>query len=493
MEKRDPIRVYDARWIEGEFNDSEITRLCESVILYAREINVDTITVTRDSRLAAGDLMEKTVDIAKSNGFNVFLCTKPISTPQSYFFSLSTTLTHPNTMGITITASHNPPKHIGIKITVPQVRAIGYNTGPKGGFKRIREIYYSNKKLKYNKNGKLILRSPTEEFIDFSMNYAEVPPDSLAGITVVLDSFNGAAGPEIYSTMERAGVTVIPLKLIPDGRFPYGTPNPIGKNKMKPALQIAQKIENSVVIGTDGDGDRLVFGNRSGILTSGFASLPILEMLPKGKKNTASPIIYDPKVNPLIIKRWEKMNLSPRPFRNGHSQIKEYMRDIGAIAAVEESGHFYHKLPYRDIILYGENSLVTILLFLKAILRNLKLIDDLLTQQNQTFSTGEINYQFENNNVRDMAIESVIRHFKSKGAIVQSTTEDGIDLQGYLVTNTTSNDHEGENWYSGYFRVSTNEEGIFRSYLTASDSAMGKKLEKEIRKINLSLNGKESE
>ena len=41
-------------------------------------------------------------------------------------------------------------------------------------------------------------------------------------------------------------------------------------------------------------------------------------------------VLFDPKVNPLALAEWGKLGVSPVLFRNGHSQIKDYMRQIGA-------------------------------------------------------------------------------------------------------------------------------------------------------------------
>ncbi len=491
MKFKDPIKIYDARWEEDEFTEREIRRLCESTLIYAKELGVDTVTISKDARIAAPEVMEIAKETAINSGFRTFVCCSPISTPQSYFFTLWVTAKYPQTMGITITASHNPANYIGMKITVPPVRAIGLNSGPNGGFKRIREIYHSEQQLAHNNRGTLTLLNLTQEYIEFSASLAGVREQALKGISVILDSFNGAAGPELYMALDRAGVRIRALKLIPNGRFPTGSPNPIGRGKMNEAIKTASSIKNSVVIGTDGDGDRLVFGDARGIVTAGSVSLPILEMLTRENlsQNMHNPkVVYDPKVNPMILDIWREMGITACPFRNGHSQIKEYMKKINAIGAIEESGHFYHRINYKNITTYAENSLLTILLFLKSFYQNTNLMDKLWELESQSFTTGEINYRFSNNAERDEALKTIITFFQSEGAKIQSKTEDGIDLQGHLVTKTQS-----QKWYSGYFRVSTNEKAILRSYITASDSETGTQLEKRIRNINSTCGGEETE
>jgi phosphomannomutase len=99
------------------------------------------------------------------------------------------------------------------------------------------------------------------------------------------------------------------------------------------------------VIGVDGDGDRIVFGDRRGILTAGFAFVPILQTCLRGTTpHTPIPVLYDPKVSPLALAEWGRLGALPVLFKKGHSQIKDYMTQIGAIAAAEESGHYYHRI-----------------------------------------------------------------------------------------------------------------------------------------------------
>ncbi|MCD6122742.1 MAG: hypothetical protein J7K04_12975 [Spirochaetales bacterium] len=509
MAQHDPIKVYDARWETDEFSPDEITRFIESVYIYGRKLGADTVTVTRDARLGAGEVMEKAVSIGINAGFTVFLCTDPVSTPLSYYFSMETSIKYPNTMGLTITASHNPKEYIGLKVTVPTVQAIGLDSGPLGGFTKIREIYYSNEKLNLKLVGspsrrrKLFILNPVEEYINFSMEKAGVKPGSLSGINVVLNSFNGSAGPELYRAYKSAGINVYPLMLIPDGNFPAGAPNPISRGKMDSAVSKAGELKGSVAIGTDGDGDRVVFGDYRGTLNAGFASLPVLKALlklqqPAGGQNL---VIYDPKVSPLALLEWKNLGIKPYLFRNGHSQIKDYMHKIGAMAAVEESGHFYHTLSLNNLTMYGENSVVTTLLFLKALKSNPSLIDSLWELQGSVFSTGEFNFKFRNNSIRDRALKDMTDSLsRGKNVKTASYTKEGIDLQGTVITsglNLGSSGSESKKltgtWYSGYFRSSTNEKAVLRAYISASDPAIGEELEKKAIHIARQYDGVEAE
>lgn len=484
----DPIKVYDARWEAEEFSDAAIRRLFETTCAYGRELGVDTLTLCRDARLAAGHVLELAVEEALRQGLRVYLCPDPISTPQSYFTTLWVSQTHRKTMGLTITASHNPRQYVGVKFTVPIVAAIGADCGPGGGLTRIRQIYHSKHHFPSSPGGTLELINLSSQYVEFSMQQAGVKTGELNGLGVVLDTFNGSAGPEIYRALVTAGARVHAMRLVPDGTFPTGSPNPTSQGKMNPAVKLAGQQSCAAVIGIDGDGDRIVFGSPRGILTAGFAFVPILQACLKSHTGANSPpALYDPKVSPLALAEWGKLGARPVLFRNGHSQIKDYMNRIGALAAAEESGHYYHRITLGDLTICGENSIMTVLLFLRALACDRGLMDRLWEMESRIFTTGEFNYQFDSDATRDKAMAAVIAHFTGEGAGTVTATPDGIDLQGTCLSRGVHLD-PGEvkleaGWYSGYLRIATNEKGVVRSYFSAGDTQTGKRVETDARGI----------
>jgi phosphomannomutase len=313
-------------------------------------------------------------------------------------------------------------------------------------------------------------------------------------VGVVLDAFNGSAGPEIIMALTKAGARVEPLRFVPDGNFPTGSPNPTSQGKMNNAVELARTRHRNepdtawTVIGIDGDGDRIVFGDHRGILTAGFAFVPILQTCLKAAgAPQAVPVLYDPKVSPLALAQWGRLGAKPVLFRNGHSQIKDYMTRIGALAAAEESGHYYHRITMGNLTISGENSIMTILLFLGALKQQPKLMDQLWDLQRQVFTTGEFNYQFDSDEVRDRALDAVVRHFVADGASMVTATADGIDLQGTCLSKGVKLDPGSVSlepgWYSGYLRIATNEKAVVRSYFSAGQTAIGKRVEAQARHI----------
>jgi phosphomannomutase len=484
---KDPIKVYDARWEVSEFTDQEVGRLFEASLGYAKIIGVDTLVMTRDARLGCARVMEIGIKTAVEAGFRLFVCFDPISTPLSYFANMQTSILFPQTMGLTVTASHNPRQYVGIKYTVPTVEAIGYDCGPLGGLKKVKELYHRKDFILRKKNGGslTILQNFTDEYIKYTFHLAGLETGELEGLSVILDSFNGSAGPELYKALVKSGVKVIPLRLVPNGEFPTGSPNPTSQNKMDQAMELARQHEADLIIGIDGDGDRIVFGDQNGIFSAGFVMVPILEsILCKEKRTSNHKVLYDPKVNPMALLKLAEMDAEPVLYRNGHSQIKAFMKMIGAVAGVEESGHFYHRLPLGRMEVSGENSLYTILLFLMSVHQNKAILSEIRALQDTIYTSGEFNFKFKDDTIRDLAMNAVISLFESEKALLKTYSENGDDLGGTVVYKGIEL-HTGkmklkDDWYAAYVRIATNEKGVVRSYISSCNIEAGLKLREKI-------------
>ncbi|NJL30402.1 MAG: hypothetical protein HC898_01540 [Phycisphaerales bacterium] len=236
----------------------------------------------------------------------------------------------------------------------------------------------------------------TREYLEFSLKAAGVKPGMLKGMksgTRCVPRLGWAGDLPGAGT---GGGTGAYLAIDPGWAFPTGSPNPTSQGKMDGAVALCKKIKGDVVIGVDGDGDRMVFGDKRGILTAGFVTVPVLKSAgvgghgkARGKKGPES-VLYDPKVSPLALAEWGKLGVQPVLFRNGHSQIKDYMRQISAPAAAEESGHYYHQITMGKLSVWSENSIMTVLFFLKALAQDRGLMDQLWALQNQVFTRASL-------------------------------------------------------------------------------------------------------
>jgi hypothetical protein len=135
----------------------------------------------------------------------------------------------------------------------------------------------------------------------------------------------------------------------------------------------------------------------------------------------------------------------------------------------------------------GENSLFTILLFLHAIKNEKEILHQVREMQDQVYVSGEFNYQFPDDKMRDQALAAVITIFESDRARLSTKSENGIDLEGTVVYKGVQIEKGKvtleKSWYAAYIRTATNEKGVVRSYISASDAIYGEEIKNKIVRV----------
>ncbi|WP_417860305.1 phospho-sugar mutase [Winogradskyella sediminis] len=198
-------------------------------------------------------------DVFSANGIQVYLFEELRPTPE-----LSFALKHLNChCGIVLTASHNPPEYNGYKVywqdggqLVPPQDA--------GVIAEINRINYSE--IKFESNSDLIQyigKDVDNVFIEASINNGSfnTPAEAKANLNVVFTSLHGTSITAIPETLKRAGYTnvnIVEEQREPNGDFPtVVSPNPEEPEALKMAMELADRMEGDIVIGTDPDCDRL--------------------------------------------------------------------------------------------------------------------------------------------------------------------------------------------------------------------------------------------
>jgi phosphomannomutase len=164
--------------------------------------------------------------------------------------------------GIVLTASHNPPEYNGYKVYWQD----GGQLVPPQDSDTITEIdavEYS--KIKFEAKNDLIHfigKEIDEVFINASIKNANfTTKEAKDKLTIVFTSLHGTSITTIPETLKRAGfdnVHIVEEQRIPNGDFPtVKSPNPEEPEALKMALELAEKVNADIVIGTDPDCDRL--------------------------------------------------------------------------------------------------------------------------------------------------------------------------------------------------------------------------------------------
>ena len=213
-----------------------------------------------DCRHNSKEFAQIVADVFSANSIEVFLFKDLRATPE-----LSFALKHLGCQcGIVLTASHNPPEYNGYKVywedggqLVPPYDEEIINV--------INSLEYSD--INFSANTNLIHsigKDVDDVFIDASVKIGSLEvntPKNRADLTVVFTSLHGTSITAVPETLKRAGYTNVNLveaQSKPDGDFPtVKSPNPEEPEALKMALDLANKVQADIVIGTDPDCDRL--------------------------------------------------------------------------------------------------------------------------------------------------------------------------------------------------------------------------------------------
>ncbi|SFD37653.1 phospho-sugar mutase [Algibacter pectinivorans] len=296
--------------------------------------------IAYDCRHNSKTLAKVVADVFSANGIEVFLFEDLRATPE-----LSFAVKHLNChCGIVLTASHNPPEYNGYKVYWQDG---GQLVPPHDGavISLINDLDYAN--IKFEANNDLITyigKDVDDVFIDASVKNGSVGATQNAkdDLTIVFTSLHGTSITAVPETLKRAGyknVHIVAEQEKPDGGFPtVKSPNPEEPAALKMALELADKVNADIVIGTDPDCDRLGVAVRNNdgelqLLNGNQTMLMMTDFLLKqwkaegkikGKEFIASTIVS----TPMLTKLAESYGVESKIVLTGFKWIAKLIKDF---------------------------------------------------------------------------------------------------------------------------------------------------------------------
>lgn len=275
------------------------------------------VAIAYDCRHNSKEFAKVVADVFSANGINVFLFSELRPTPE-----LSFAVKHLDCQaGIVLTASHNPPEYNGYKVYWEDG---GQLVPPQDGeiIAEINSLNYEDIKFEANENLIQFIDSEVDEaFAKASVENGtfNTSQEAKDGLKIVFTSLHGTSITMIPKVLEQAGyknVSIVEEQAEPNGDFPtVKSPNPEEPAALKMALELAEKENADIVIGTDPDCDRLgvavrndndemvlLNGNETMVLMTHF----LLEQWKKagklnGKQFVASTIVSTPMVEKVAV------------------------------------------------------------------------------------------------------------------------------------------------------------------------------------------------
>ena len=296
-----------------------------------------------DCRNNSKSLAKVVANVFSANGVEVYLFEDLRPTPE-----LSFAVRHLNChCGIVLTASHNPPEYNGYKVywqdggqLVPPQDSEIINT--------IDNLQYADIKFKPNESLiHYIGKEVDDVFIDKSVENGsfDTSKEAKDNLTIVFTSLHGTSITAVPETFKRAGyknVHLVKEQEVPNGNFPtVVSPNPEEPAALKMALELAEKVNADIVIGTDPDCDRLGVAvrnseNKMELLNGNQTMLMMTDFLLKqwkaqGKINGNQFIASTIVSTPMLTKVAEAYKVESKIVLTGFKWIAKLIKDFNKL------------------------------------------------------------------------------------------------------------------------------------------------------------------
>jgi len=328
------FREYDARWRYPDEIDLEgIRSVCLALgTQMARRGVGPGIVVGHDYRsysAAVKDALTEGLQLAGAHVSDIGMCLSPTA----YFAQF-----HLNSPAVAmVTASHNPNGWTGVKMGFE--KPCTHGPDDMAALKRI--VLSGDWDMR---DGGTMTR------VD---GVADAYLDSLASdlvlsrrLRIVCATGNGTAGAFAPKLLRRLGVEVIERHCTLDHSFPHYNPNPEAMEMIDDMATVVRETGADLAFGFDGDGDRCGVVDENGAVI--FADkLGLVLARDMARRHADARFVVDVKstglfaIDPVL----RRNGASVEYWKTGHSHMKRRIRDTGALAGFEKSGHAFFAPP----------------------------------------------------------------------------------------------------------------------------------------------------
>jgi len=381
------FKAYDIRGVyPDQLNEEDAWKIGYSSARFLRSLlrgyergqaNAQSLCVGRDMRTHSEALAGALTEGMNAAGANV-IDIGMIDTPQMYF-----AINHLGTCGgVQVTASHNPARYNGFKVSGLGAKPVGVNTG----LKEIEHIATALIHTKGKTTGSVEKRNLTAEYKKHVLKFLKQNKKKLK---IAIDASNGMAGKMVPLIFTDLAVEIIALNFEHTGKFKH-PPNPLVEKNLAQIKAAVKKKKCDFGICFDGDADRLMMVDEKG-KTIGCDLLTALMAPYFLKSEPNSTVVYDLRSSLVVSEEIIKNGGTPRRERVGHAFMKKAMRDSHAIFGGELSGHFYYRDNY-----WTDSGLITLVHVFNIVSKAKVPVSELIAPLRRYHSSGEINFRVDN-------------------------------------------------------------------------------------------------
>ena len=304
-------------------------------------------------------------------------------------------------LGVVITASHNPPSYNGFKLK-------SHHGGPlsPGKVQEIEDIIPSEHGLNLKQ---ISLDSPLVQIVDLETMYVEHARENFdleaiekSGLNLVYDAMYGAG----QNALKRLLPSIQFMHCEHNPSFMGQAPEPIAKNLQELESFIKERGNIDCALATDGDADRIGLYNGNGeFVDSHHIILLLIHYLKKYKEMTGK-VATAFSTTPRVGKMAEHYGLEAEVVKIGFKYIADIMVEEDVLVGGEESGGIATKghIPERDGIWMG-------LIIWEFMAKSGKSLDDLIAEVYEI--VGAFKFERSDLHITDALKQKIIANCKS--------------------------------------------------------------------------------
>ena len=315
-----------------------------------QQSNEPSIIIGHDCRFNGKLFMESAIKVYLQHGIKVYFADGFVSTPMVSLGAKK----YKTTIGVVLTASHNPASYGGYKLK----SSFGGPLLPD----KIQEVEdlipataddsFKNVDLEQaQKDGKLVELDLEKEYIDGIKDFFDIDVIKNSDLNLAYDAMYGAGQNVLKSLFPK--MEFLHCEYNPS--FKGQAPEPIAKNLKELEAFIKETGTIDAALATDGDADRIGLYDKSGeFIDSHHIILLLIHYLVK-YKGMKGKVVTAFSCTPRIAKMCEHYGLEHETVKIGFKHIAGIMIDEDVLLGGEESGGIATKghIPERDGIWMG--------------------------------------------------------------------------------------------------------------------------------------------
>ena len=400
------FHAYDIRGVYNVDFDKEVAY---KVGYFLPELlSADKVLVGRDGRVSSPEIHEyliKGITDAGADVYDIGLST----TPMVYFG----TANYGFKASVQITASHNPAKYNGLKVSRENALPVGFDTG----LGQIQEWIESGREcVPAEVKGQVFQKDIKADYLAFLLKYK----GDWSSLKIAMDVSNGMASLFVRDIFGDQPAYIYEEL---DGSFPNHEPNPLVQENVADLKKLVVETKADIGVIFDGDADRVMFVDENGRFISPDLMIAVLGHYFLEERGEKGYIHQDIRSSKAVGEYLAPMGGIMNTWRVGRAYAALKLREIDGVYGGELAGHYY----FRDFF-YSDSGLLAAILILNVVAKMKAqgvTLSQLIGRIEKYQNSGEINFRLER---KKEAMDAVRDYFMAQE---QSTAY--MDFDGYRV------------------------------------------------------------